>query len=62
MKAYGQLIQQYVDSLPAGSYPNLRASAPRIFGASLDDRFAFGIDCLIDGLEAKLNATKGSAG
>jgi TetR/AcrR family transcriptional regulator, tetracycline repressor protein len=62
MKAYGQLIQQYVDSLPAGSYPNLRTSAPRIFGASLDDRFGFGIDCLIDGLEAKLKAGSGSAG
>ena len=58
MKAFGQLIRQYIESLPLERYPNLKASAPRIFGASLDERFAFGVDCLVAGLEAKLAAAR----
>jgi TetR/AcrR family tetracycline transcriptional repressor len=54
MRAYGQMLRQYVDSLPPALYPNLQASAERIFGHNLDDRFAFGVDCLIAGFEAKL--------
>lgn len=56
MRAYGQMLRQYVDSLPPALYPNLQASAERIFGHNLDERFAFGIDCLIAGFEAKLAA------
>ncbi len=56
MRAYGQMIRQYIDSLPPALYPNLQASAPRIFGHSLDERFSFGVECLIAGFEAKLGA------
>ena len=62
MPAYGQMLRQYVDSLPPALYPNLQASAERIFGHNLDDRFAFGIDCLIAGFEAKLGAEDVAAG
>jgi TetR/AcrR family tetracycline transcriptional repressor len=58
MRAYGQMLRQYVESLPPGLYPNLQAAAPRIFGGSLGDRFLFGVDCLIAGFEAKLAAGK----
>jgi TetR/AcrR family tetracycline transcriptional repressor len=58
MRAYGQMLRQYVDSLPPALYPNLQESAPRIFGHNLDDRFAFGIECLIAGFEARLTAAK----
>ena len=53
-RGYFQMVWQYIDTLPADRYPNLRAAAPRIFTASLDERFAFGIDALIAGFEARL--------
>jgi TetR/AcrR family tetracycline transcriptional repressor len=55
-RTYAGMVASYIASLPPGLYPNLQAAAPRIFTASLDDRFAFGVDCLITGLEAKLAA------
>ncbi len=57
MREYGQMLRQYVDSLPPGLYPNLQASAARIFGHDLDERFAFGVECLISGFEARLKAS-----
>ena len=62
MKAYAQMIRQYIESLPLERYPNLKVSAPRIFGASLDERFDFGVDCLVAGLEAKLVAARTKSG
>jgi TetR/AcrR family transcriptional regulator, tetracycline repressor protein len=58
MRTYAQMLRQYIDSLPAGSYPNLQAAAARIFGVSLEERFSFGVDSLIAGLEARLAATR----
>jgi TetR/AcrR family tetracycline transcriptional repressor len=55
-QAYARMASQYVSMLPADRYPNVVAAAPRMFGADRDARFAFGIDCLIAGLEARLNA------
>jgi TetR/AcrR family transcriptional regulator, tetracycline repressor protein len=57
LQAYGQMLRQYVDSLPTALYPNLHASAERIFGHNLDERFTFGVDCLIAGFEAQLEAS-----
>lgn len=57
-KSYFEGVWRYIASLPPDRYPNLQAAAPRIFTASLDDRFAFGIDCLIAGFEARLAATR----
>jgi TetR/AcrR family tetracycline transcriptional repressor len=56
-RTYAQMVANYIASLPPELYPNLQAAAPRIFTASLDDRFDFGVECLIAGLEARL-ATK----
>ncbi len=61
VKGYYQMVRKYVEELPADRYPNLRAAASRIFSASLDDRFAFGLDCLIAGLEARLRASSGAS-
>jgi hypothetical protein len=60
VKAYYEMVRQYIEALPSDLYPNLARSARRIFNASMDVRFAFGIDCLIAGLEARLkeNSTK----
>ena len=60
-KAYFGLVRQYIASLPANLYPNLQAAAPRMFTASPDERFAFGMDCLIAGLEARLAAANAAA-
>ncbi len=56
-KGYFRMVQAYIEALPPALYPSLQAAAPRIFSASLDERFAFGLDCLIGGLEAKLAAS-----
>ena len=56
VKAYYGMVRQYIENLPADRYPNLQRSAQRIFNASLDERFRFGLDCLIAGLEARLAA------
>jgi TetR/AcrR family tetracycline transcriptional repressor len=58
MRSYGQVLRQYIESLPADRFPNLHAAAPRIFSASLNERFEFGVDCLIAGFEARLRAAK----
>jgi TetR/AcrR family tetracycline transcriptional repressor len=57
-QAYARMASQYVSMLPADRYPNVVAAAPRMFGADRDARFAFGIDCLVAGLEARLNASR----
>jgi hypothetical protein len=54
IKGYAQLIKQDIDSLPFERYPDLQAAAPRRFGASVDERFSFGVDCLVAGLGARL--------
>jgi TetR/AcrR family transcriptional regulator, tetracycline repressor protein len=55
-QSYFQMVRGYIEGLPPEQYPNLRATAGRIFTASLDERFAFGVECLISGLEARLRA------
>jgi len=60
-RTYAQMVASYIASLPPELYPNLQAAAPRIFTASLDDRFSFGVECLIGGLEAKLAAKRTGA-
>jgi TetR/AcrR family tetracycline transcriptional repressor len=58
VREYGQLIRHYIEALPLDRYPNLQAAAPRIFSASLDERFQFGVDCLVAGFEARLGTAK----
>jgi TetR/AcrR family tetracycline transcriptional repressor len=55
-RAYFAMVGQYVMSLPPDQYPNLHATAARILTASIDERFDFGLECLIAGLEARLKA------
>ncbi len=56
---YGQMLRQYIASLPAGRYENLKQAAPRIFTAATDERFAFGLDMIIEGLAARLASRDG---
>ncbi len=50
-------VRAYIASLPADRFPTLTALAPRIFAGSLDERFAFGLDCLLEGFAARLAAS-----
>jgi AcrR family transcriptional regulator len=47
---------QYVSMLPVDQFPNVRAAAPRMFGADRDERFLFGLDCVLGGLATRLAA------
>ena len=57
-EAFAQMARQYVSLLPPDRYPNTIAAAPVMFGGDREARFAFGVDCLIAGLEARLNASR----
>jgi TetR/AcrR family tetracycline transcriptional repressor len=44
---------RYVSLLPPDRFPNVVEAAPRLFAGSPDDRFAFGLECLIEGLAVR---------
>jgi TetR/AcrR family tetracycline transcriptional repressor len=61
-RAYFAMVNQYVMSLPAEQYPDLHATASRILTANIDERFSFGLECLIAGLAARLEEeTRGAS-
>ena len=47
-------IRGYFASLPAKSFANLSALAGEVTGGDPDDRFEFGLELLLDGLERRL--------
>jgi AcrR family transcriptional regulator len=51
-------VHAFYDSLPPGRYPVLAAIAPEMTGPDGDDRFEFGLNALIAGLEAISAAEK----
>ncbi len=51
-----EMLRQYIAALPPGSSPNVVETAPLMFASDRDRRFAFAVDCLIAGFEARLNA------
>ena len=53
-------IRGYLGSLPAERFPNLVALAGDITGGDPDERFEFGLELLLDGLERSL--TRGDGG
>jgi AcrR family transcriptional regulator len=54
-----QMFRDYVASLPDDRFPRTKAAVDLLFGSGDDDRFAFGVDVLIRGLETY--ATSGGA-
>ena len=44
-------LRNYYSNLPADRFPNIRAHATTLTSGSGDDRFEFGLDLLIDGLD-----------
>jgi hypothetical protein len=51
--AFGDGLRSYFESLPAERFPNLIALAPALTTAGGDQRFDFGIDVIVAGLEAQ---------
>jgi AcrR family transcriptional regulator len=56
-----EMMRQYIAALPPGSFPNVVETAPLMFAADRDRRFAFAVDCMIAGFEARLNAGRAAA-
>lgn len=46
-----EMVKDYMRSLPADRFPYTRQAADLIFASDRDDRFAFGIDLMIRGLQ-----------
>ena len=46
------MYRDYFASLPAERFPRVRAAAGQIFGGAPEERFRFGIDLMIRGLES----------
>jgi TetR/AcrR family transcriptional regulator, tetracycline repressor protein len=55
-RAYGQMLLDYMRALPEDRFPNLKESAPRLFAGSLDQRFAFALEAMLDGLQVRIDA------
>ena len=45
------MFRDYVQSLPEDRFPNTRAAVDLLFGGDPDDRFEFGLDVMVRGLE-----------
>ena len=52
------MIRGYFESLPVERFPNLVALAGDITGGEFDERFEFGLELLLDGLERRLTRGK----
>jgi AcrR family transcriptional regulator len=58
-EAQRQAVADMVAALPADVFPNLAWVGSRITADGPDDRFEFGLTCLLDGFEAYLARRKG---
>jgi hypothetical protein len=46
-----EMFRSYVESLPADRFPHTRSAAALLFGGAPQDRFEFGLDVIVRGLE-----------
>jgi AcrR family transcriptional regulator len=49
------LFREYLRSLPATQFPHVHRAADLLFGGDADERFEFGLDVLIRGIESYVN-------
>jgi AcrR family transcriptional regulator len=54
-----EMFRGYVLSLPEDRFPNTRSAVDLLFGGSQDERYAFGIDLMLRGLETYARETSG---
>ncbi|GAA3189290.1 TetR/AcrR family transcriptional regulator [Dactylosporangium siamense] len=55
-------VREYFGALPADRFPNLVAMAPAMTEGSGDERFAFAIDLMVDGLARYVGGTGATSG
>jgi AcrR family transcriptional regulator len=58
-EAERQRVVEMVEQVPADVFPGLAWVGPKIVAGSMDERFEFGLACLLDGFEARLARRKG---
>jgi hypothetical protein len=58
------MFRDYLLSLPADRFPHVHRAAGHLFGGDADERFEFGMDVLVKGIEAYARpaATRGDGG
>jgi AcrR family transcriptional regulator len=56
-----KMFRGYVESLPEDRFPNTRAAAAVLFSGNADERFEFGMDLIIRGLESHATSGAGDA-
>ena len=47
-----QMFHDYLLSLPADAFPHVHRAAGHLFGGDADERFEFGMDIIVKGIEA----------
>jgi hypothetical protein len=55
------MFREYVASLPEDRFPQTRAAIDVLFGGDLDERFEFGVEVIIRGLETYAAPAEGSS-
>jgi tetracycline repressor-like protein len=50
-----QMFRDYVASLPEDRFPQTRGAIDLLFGGDVDDRFEFGLELMIRGIETYIS-------
>ena len=56
------MLREYLESLPEERFPRTRASIDLLFGGDADERFAFGVEVIIRGIETYASSAEGNSG
>ncbi len=56
-----ELLENYFASLPPDRFPNFTALSPDMTGADFDERFEFGLDMVLGGIEAMARPKRSTA-
>jgi AcrR family transcriptional regulator len=51
------MFREYLESLPAAQFPHVHRAAGLLFGGDADERFEFGMDVLVRGIESYISRT-----
>ena len=56
-----QMFREYVQSLPADRFPHTRSAVDLLFGGDQDERFEFGLDVIVRGVQTFARPTGAGA-
>jgi AcrR family transcriptional regulator len=57
----GAMFRDYLQSLPTGQFPHVHRTAGLLFAGNADERFEFGMDVLIRGIESYIGRSNAGA-